>query len=40
MFTQYKTAKELFEETGLTIRQALRVVDLELEELRKYRNNN
>ena len=34
-FSQYKTADELYEHTGLTIHQALRIVDLELEEFKK-----
>jgi hypothetical protein len=33
-FLQYKTAEELYKATGLTVEQAIRAVDVELEKLR------
>ena len=33
-FLQYKTAKELEKATGLTVEQAIKIVDVELEKIR------
>ena len=38
-FIQYKTADELLEATGLTIEEALKIVDAELKQLREKRIN-
>lgn len=34
-FLQYKTPSELFKATGLTIEQALRVIDTEVQQLKQ-----
>ena len=36
-FCDYATSEELYEKTGLTVKQALRILDLELAEIRKKR---
>ena len=33
-FLQYETAEELYKATGLTVNQAIRIVDVELQKLR------
>lgn len=38
-FCDYATPDEMFEKTGLTVKQALRILDAELEEIRKKRGD-
>jgi len=35
-FSKFKTPSELQKETGLTVRQALRLINAEIQELKKY----
>ena len=38
-FLEYKTAKELFEKTGLTVSQAINQIDQEIQKLKNKEKN-